>query len=73
MKNGVFWDVTPCGFVRTVVLFLQEPHGVTAQKTPFFSINRVLKQKNTYDVTYRQNDTSIFRVELRNSGTNLPG
>jgi hypothetical protein len=28
MKNGVFWDVTPCG---------SEPHGVTSQKTPFFS------------------------------------
>jgi hypothetical protein len=20
MKNGVFWDVTPCGFIRTDVL-----------------------------------------------------
>jgi hypothetical protein len=27
MKNGVFWDVTPCG------------HGVTSQKTPFFKYN----------------------------------
>jgi hypothetical protein len=27
MKNGVFWVVTR---------FLQEPHGVTTQKTPFF-------------------------------------
>jgi hypothetical protein len=25
MKNGVFWDVTPCG-----------SHGVTSQKTSFF-------------------------------------
>jgi hypothetical protein len=33
MKNGVFWNVTPYGSVRT---FLQEPHGVTSQKTPIF-------------------------------------
>jgi hypothetical protein len=25
MKNGVFWDVTLCGF-------LQEPHDITSQK-----------------------------------------
>jgi hypothetical protein len=31
MKNGVFWVLTPCGS-------LQEPHGVTTQKTPFFFI-----------------------------------
>jgi hypothetical protein len=29
MKNGVFWDV-------------KEPHGVTSQKTPFFSIYYVV-------------------------------
>jgi hypothetical protein len=29
MKNGVFCDVTPCGF-------LQELHGITSQKAPFF-------------------------------------
>jgi hypothetical protein len=32
MKNGVFWDVTPCGSCKT----RREPHGVTSQKTPFF-------------------------------------
>jgi hypothetical protein len=73
MKNGVFWDVTPCGSCRTDVSeelsdyfirvtrigeigtiqaatsnrrtqsqvplkrrFLQEPHGITFQKTLFF-------------------------------------
>jgi hypothetical protein len=30
MKNGVFWDVTPCGSCKN-----QEPHGVTSQKTSF--------------------------------------
>jgi hypothetical protein len=30
MKNGVFWVVPPKR------RFLQEPHGVTTQKTPFF-------------------------------------
>jgi hypothetical protein len=34
MKKGVFWDVTPCGF-------LQEPHGITSQKTPFFIVTAV--------------------------------
>jgi hypothetical protein len=48
MKNGVFWDVTPCGSCKNRSLggtwrqgppkrrFLQEPHGVTSQKIPFF-------------------------------------
>jgi hypothetical protein len=31
MKNAVFWDVAPCGS-----WFLQEPHGVTSQKTTIF-------------------------------------
>jgi hypothetical protein len=34
MKNNVFWDVTPCDSCKG----LQEPHGVTSQKTPFFPI-----------------------------------
>jgi hypothetical protein len=33
MKNGVFLDVKPCGCCKV----LQEPHGVTSQKTPFFN------------------------------------
>jgi hypothetical protein len=50
MKNCVFWDVTPCGsctkrrFGGTYhhldeggARFLQEPHDVTSQKTPFFT------------------------------------
>jgi hypothetical protein len=32
MMNSVFWDVTSCGSCNN----LQEPHGVTSQKTPFF-------------------------------------
>jgi hypothetical protein len=35
MKNGVFWDVTPCGSCKNR-RFLQEPHGVSSQKTPFY-------------------------------------
>jgi hypothetical protein len=49
MKNGVFWVVRPCGSCTNRFLspwwrrrqvppkhrFLQEPHGVTTQKTPF--------------------------------------
>jgi hypothetical protein len=33
MKNGVFWVVTPCGSCKN-----QEPHGVTTQKTQFFTV-----------------------------------
>jgi hypothetical protein len=46
MKNGVFWDVTPCGCSKnrnfgganaSIIRFLQEPHGMTSQQTPFFN------------------------------------
>jgi hypothetical protein len=37
MKNCVFWEVTPCGSCKNTH-FLQEPHGVTSQKTPFFNV-----------------------------------
>jgi hypothetical protein len=38
IKNGVFWDVTQCGSCKIPPKrrFLQEPHGVTSQKTLFF-------------------------------------
>jgi hypothetical protein len=36
VKNGVFLNVTPCGS-----WFLQEPHGATSQKTPFFIVTAV--------------------------------
>jgi hypothetical protein len=69
MKNGAFWDVTPCGSCKYIVFlrrvrrllvtanipsspilspwwwrcpvppkhqFLQEPHDITSQETPFF-------------------------------------
>jgi hypothetical protein len=43
MKNGVFCDVTLCGSCKNQVLartrFLQEPHSVTFQKTPFFILD----------------------------------
>jgi hypothetical protein len=42
MKNAVFWDVGPVALVRTDVppkgQFLQEPHGITSQKTAFIII-----------------------------------
>jgi hypothetical protein len=37
MKNGVFLDDAPCGSC-TKRRFLQEPRGVTSQKTPFLII-----------------------------------
>jgi hypothetical protein len=40
MKNYVFWNITPCGSCENRVppkrWFLEEPHGVTSQKTTFF-------------------------------------
>jgi hypothetical protein len=33
MKNDVFWVVTPCG----------SSHGVTTQKTPFFTVRNLFK------------------------------
>jgi hypothetical protein len=36
-ENGVFWVVTPGGSCW----FLQEPNGVTTQKTPFFIVTAV--------------------------------
>jgi hypothetical protein len=44
LKNGVFWDVTPCGSCKNRRFggpkrrYLHEPHGVTSQKTPFFIV-----------------------------------
>jgi hypothetical protein len=37
MKNAVFWGVTPCGSCKKRRWLLQEPYGVTSQKTAFFS------------------------------------
>jgi hypothetical protein len=65
MKNGVFWDVTPCcirqllvtasvvtsspifvtlmkeALISSEMSFLQEPYGVTTQKTSFFIVTTV--------------------------------
>jgi hypothetical protein len=43
-KNSVFWVVTPCGSCW----FLQEPHGVTTQKTPVFIVTAVKTSNLTY-------------------------
>jgi hypothetical protein len=45
-RNGVFWDVTACGSCMNRRFppkhrFLQEPHSVTFQKTPFFIVTVV--------------------------------
>jgi hypothetical protein len=41
MKNGVFWDVPPWGF-------LQEPHRVTSKKTTYFIVPAVKTSNVTY-------------------------
>jgi hypothetical protein len=48
MKNGVFWDVMPCGSCKRV-RFLQGPHNITSQKTPFFIFLIVLQVLNAID------------------------
>jgi hypothetical protein len=50
MKNGVFWVVTPCGSCKN--RFLQEPHGVITQKTPFFNIKLDLVEIGWGDVDW---------------------
>jgi hypothetical protein len=45
--NGVFCDVMPCGYWQ-----LQEPHGVTSQKTPFFIVTAVKISNLTFLNTY---------------------
>jgi hypothetical protein len=100
MKNGVFWDVTPCGSCNNrrthffaayvgcqlqLVLFLvhrflspwwrrrqvpptrrflQEPHGVTTQKTSFFIVTAVKTSNLTdfHDVSH-----SSFPIPQANS------
>jgi hypothetical protein len=41
LKNGVFWDITPCGSCKNRHRFVQEPHGVTSQKASFFIVTAV--------------------------------
>jgi hypothetical protein len=42
LKNTVFWDVSPWTLATTdrplTRRFLQQPHGVTSQKTAFFIV-----------------------------------
>jgi hypothetical protein len=52
MKNAIFWDITPCDYCKDRRLgelgtalgitsnfrFLQKRHGITFQKTAFFSL-----------------------------------
>jgi hypothetical protein len=56
IKNGVFWDVTPCGS------FLQEPHGVTSQKTPFFIVT-AMKTSNLTECTYFHSVILAYKKE----------
>jgi hypothetical protein len=74
IKNAVFWDVTPCGSFKTRISsktsFLQEPHGVTCQKTSFFnncSYNNILSTLSLSIYRDRQTDkererTCVFSV-----------
>jgi hypothetical protein len=55
MKNGVFWDDTPCGSC------IQEPHGVTSQKTQFFSTSAIRRFQEAYDSMGREVLCSILR------------
>jgi hypothetical protein len=53
VKNAV-WDVMLCGSLRTDIppkhWFLQEPHGITSQKTAFFIVT-TMKTPNLTKVT----------------------
>jgi hypothetical protein len=49
VKDAVFWDVTPCGSCKSRRFgdvppkrrLLQIPHGVTSQKTQFFTFTLI--------------------------------
>jgi hypothetical protein len=64
LKNSVFWDVTPCGSLMKQALippklrFLQEPHSVTSQKTPFFIVTAV-KTSNVTQMLFH----SVLRTD----------
>jgi hypothetical protein len=58
-KNGVLWDVTPCGSCGSG--FFQEPHGVTSQKTSFFIVTAVRIS----------NPTELQLIRLRSSANDL--
>jgi hypothetical protein len=54
LKNGVFWDVIPCGSCKklaTPYKILQEPHGVTSQKTPFFMFLSLFRAEPIQSIT----------------------
>jgi hypothetical protein len=56
-KNGVFWDVTPCGSCK--YRFLKEPHNVTSQKTPYFIVTAV---KTSNLIRYKVSTTAEERI-----------
>jgi hypothetical protein len=62
MKNGVFWVVTPCGW------FLQEPHGVTTEKTPFFIVTAM----NTSNLTRFMHVSSRLELTRASMARNCP-
>jgi hypothetical protein len=63
LKNGIFWDVTMCGSCKN--WFLQEPHGVTSQKMPFFMVTAV----KTSNLTKSTSASTITRPREVSCGT----
>jgi hypothetical protein len=55
VKNGIFWDVTPCGFCK-------EPYDVTSQKTPFFEVG--------LDINVGSKYTCMLLSHNQNTGQN---
>jgi hypothetical protein len=52
MKNGVFWDVTPCG-----------SHGVTSQNTPFFIVTAAKTSNLTLKSQFENRKLCFRKVE----------
>jgi hypothetical protein len=74
LKNGVFWDVTPCGscknrrfgggarFLRNVSSYKSHT-ALTSQKTPFFIVTAVKNLKSSklfnFNITYVLNQVGV--------------
>jgi hypothetical protein len=72
LKNAVFWDVTLRGsckercFEGMNCRFLQEPYGVTSQKTTYFTVTAVKPQIKhcLLCVSLRQTEIVVMCLEF---------
>jgi hypothetical protein len=65
LKNAIIWDVTPCG--------LQEPHGITPQKTAFFIVTAMKTSNLTHILFFgKLQDTHNEEVDFHSEYEKCP-